>query len=197
MMDTWQPRPVRATRGMCVAAGAGMRITAVRTLCALGALAATLGCSRSAAPPGGPHGRGGVTSMQAAPSFHTSIQQAADLNDAFERVLFTGTRSQIVLRTIQPGRDTGTETYPHVEQIVFVASGQGKAIIGRTEWPIAAGDVVVIAPGAPHDIVNTGVAPLRLFAADAPARHMEGVVHPTREDADADVADKAFGAAVR
>jgi mannose-6-phosphate isomerase-like protein (cupin superfamily) len=171
-----------------------MRPTA---LLAIGALATTIGCARSPTAPDSPHGRGGVTEMQPAPSFHTSIQQAADLNDAFHRVLFTGVHSQLVLTTLQPGRDMGTATHAHVEQLVFVASGRGKAIIGRTEWPLAPGDVVVIAPGAPHDIVNTGIEPLRLFTADTPARHMDGVVHPTREDADADVADKAFGAAAR
>jgi mannose-6-phosphate isomerase-like protein (cupin superfamily) len=172
-----------------------MRTTVVLALTA--GVVTTLGCSRSAHAPGYAGARGGAAEMQAAPSFHTSLRQAADLNDAYRRVLFTGVRSQIALMTIPPGGEAGTETTPHVEQLVFVSSGQGKAIVGRTEWPLAAGDVVVFAPGAPHDILNTGVEPLRLITTDTPPRHMDGVVHATREAADADVADKAFGAAVR
>jgi mannose-6-phosphate isomerase-like protein (cupin superfamily) len=135
--------------------------------------------------------------MQPAPSFHTSLRQAADLNDAFRRVLFTGARSQVSLMTIQPGATIGVEAHPHVEQLVLVASGSGKAVVGHTEWPLAEGDVVVITPGTPHDVQNTGIEPLRIVTVDTPPRHIDGVVQTTREAADGDLADKAFGAAVR
>ena len=173
-----------------------MKTTAVL---ALAAVAATLGCSKYTPPPSRAQARGGggVAEMQAAASFHTSVRQAADLNDAFRRVLFTGAKSQIVLMTIPPGTDIGLETYAHVEQVLYVAGGRGKVLVGRTEWPLAEGDLVVVTPGSPHDVINTGVEPLRIVTVDTPPRHMDGVVHSGKEAADTDLADKAFGAAVR
>ncbi len=38
----------------------------------------------------------------------------------------------------------------------------------------------------PHNIVNTGKAPLKLYTLYAPPNHRDGVVHHTREDAEAD-----------
>jgi mannose-6-phosphate isomerase-like protein (cupin superfamily) len=141
--------------------------------------------------------RAGAAEMQAAASFHTNARQAADLNDAYRRVLFTGVRSQLALMTLAPGEDIGVEVHPHVEQIVLVTSGRGKAIIGRTEWPVTEGDVIVITPGETHDLVNTGSAPLRIFTVYSPPQHMDGVVHLTKEAAESDEADRTFGKAVR
>jgi mannose-6-phosphate isomerase-like protein (cupin superfamily) len=185
----------RNRRGTWVADATEMHRMGPAAAAALTALAAT-GCTRGATSPTISRA-GGVAEMQAGASFHTSLRQAADLNDAFRRVLFTGGRSQVSLMTIPPRTDVGIETYSHVEQVVFVASGEGKAIVGRTEWPLAEGDVVVIPAGTPHAVLNTSIQPLRIVIVETPPRHMDGVVHPTRDAEDADLADRAFGAAAR
>jgi len=41
--------------------------------------------------------------------------------------------------------------------------------LGEEEHEVAAGDAVVIAPGVPHKLWNTGSEPLRLLCACAPA----------------------------
>jgi len=40
--------------------------------------------------------------------------------------------------------------------------------------------------GFVQDIVNTGSTPLKLYTLYAPPNHRDGVVHRTREDAEAD-----------
>jgi len=40
--------------------------------------------------------------------------------------------------------------------------------------------------GATHNIINTGGSPLRLYTLYAPPNHRDGVVHPTRAEAEAD-----------
>jgi mannose-6-phosphate isomerase-like protein (cupin superfamily) len=184
--------PAKAARALLLEAR--MKTSAALALTAL----ATIGCSSATPSPTSPRARTvGAAEMQPAASFHASIRQAADLNDAFLRVLFTGVRSQVSLMTIPPGADLGVQTFQHVEQLVYVASGRGKAIVGKIDWPLAEGDVVVITPGTPHDVLNTGVDALRIVVIETPPRHIDGVVHPTRDAADTDLADKAFGAAVR
>ena len=42
------------------------------------------------------------------------------------------------------------------------------------------------APGANHNIIDTGTGPLKLYTLYAPPNHRDGVVHHTRDDAEAD-----------
>jgi mannose-6-phosphate isomerase-like protein (cupin superfamily) len=98
--------------------------------------------------------------------------------------------------TIPVGGDIGVEAHPNVEQLIFIASGQGKAVLNGVESPVSGGDVVGVTPGTRHDFVNTGTEPLRIYTVYAPPNHVDGVVHQTKADADADTADEAFGRSV-
>ena len=135
--------------------------------------------------------------VEAPRSFRANVLQAASRNDAYRQVLFTGARSQLALMTIPPGGDIGLESHAHVEQLIFIASGRGKAIVNGAETPVAAGDVVVATPNSRHDIVNTGTEPLRIYTVYTPPNHLDGRLHPAKGDAENDKADEAFGAAVR
>jgi mannose-6-phosphate isomerase-like protein (cupin superfamily) len=129
--------------------------------------------------------------------FQTNILDQTRKNEAYRRVLFTGARSQLVVMTIPPGGDIGLESHAHVEQLIFIASGQGRAIVDGAETPLAVGDVVVATPNARHNIVNTGAEPLRIYTVYAPPNHLDGRLHPAKVDAEQDKTDEAFGAAVR
>jgi mannose-6-phosphate isomerase-like protein (cupin superfamily) len=181
----------------------------------VGFLAAVTACSRSSAVPpaqSAPTAPGGAAEVQGAgpgpgvsettnaprpPSFQTNILQAAGANEAYRRVLFTGARTQLVLMTIPIGGDIGVEAHSNVEQLLFVASGRGKAVVNGVESPVAGGDVVVVTPGTRHDLVSMGTEPLRIYTVYGPPNHIDGRVQQTKADANADTADEAFGRAVR
>ena len=129
--------------------------------------------------------------------FQTNILRAAHDNDAYRRVVFTGAKTQLALMTIPAGSDIGMEMHPNVEQLIFIASGWGKAVLNGAESVVGPGDVVVATPGTRHDIVNTGTEPLRIHTIYAPPNHIDGRDHQTKADAEADTADDAFGRAVR
>lgn len=179
------------------------------SIAALGFSMIVTGCAGASPQPNAPVG---VTAKQAdasgaaapAPTseahlrpFQTNVLQAARSNDAYRRVIFTGAKTQLVLMSIVPGGDIGFETHPNVEQLVFIASGQGKAVLDGAESPLTAGDVVVVTPGTHHDVINTGSEPLRIYTIYAPPNHIDRRVHQTKADAEADKADEAFGSAVR
>jgi mannose-6-phosphate isomerase-like protein (cupin superfamily) len=129
--------------------------------------------------------------------FEANVLQAARDNEAYRRVLFTGAKTQLVLMTIVPGEHIGFETHPNVEQLVFIASGNGTAVLDGTKSRVVPGDVIVVTPGTHHDIVNTASTPLRIYTVYSPPNHIDGRVQPTRADAESDKADEAFGRAVR
>jgi mannose-6-phosphate isomerase-like protein (cupin superfamily) len=128
--------------------------------------------------------------------YHANILELTRTNNAFRRVVFTGARSQLVVMSIPPGQDVGPEMHPRVEQSLFFVSGRGEAFLNGQRQPIAAGDVLVVTPGTRHNVVNTGSEPLKLYTIYAPPNHLDGRVHQTRTDAEADTQDEAFGRAV-
>ena len=130
-------------------------------------------------------------------SFKTNITQAITENTNFRTVLFTGGRSQLVVMSIPPGGEIGEETHAHVEQTLFFLSGTAQAILDGVESPVTAGDVVVVTPGTKHNFINTGEDELKVYTVYAPANHIDGRIHRTKADADADAEDEQFGENVR
>ena len=126
-------------------------------------------------------------------SYKINIVDATKQNTNFRTVLFTGKRSQLVVMSIPPKGEIGEETHKHVEQTLFFLEGEGKAYINGEEKAIVAGDVVVVTPGTRHNFVNTGTSDLKVYTVYAPPNHINGRVHTTKADADADTADEEFG----
>ncbi len=153
----------------------------------LGALA-LVGCVAASAA--------GRTMFQRLPEsgpFHANLLESARRNVDFRRVLSTGERSQIVVMSLVPGEAIGQEQHRRIEQTIVIVTGQAKAVVDGHEVPLGPGEVVVMAPGAVHDVVNVGSEPLKLYTVYTPPSHLDGRVHPTKEDAARDVDDEAFG----
>ncbi len=127
--------------------------------------------------------------------FRTNIVTATAENENFRQVLFTGAKSQLVVMSIPPGGEIGEETHAHVEQTLFFQSGNGEAVLNGEAFPIIPGDIVVVTPGTLHNFKNTGTEPLKITTVYAPPNHIDGRMHVTKADADADTADEAFGEA--
>ena len=122
-----------------------------------------------------------------------NIVEATQENTDFRKVLFTGTRSQLVIMNILPGGEVGDEVHTYTEQTLFFLSGTGKAILNGKESPIIAGDVVVVTPGTEHNFINTGTSPLKIYTIYAPPNHIDGTTETTKADADKNVQDEAYG----
>jgi mannose-6-phosphate isomerase-like protein (cupin superfamily) len=115
---------------------------------------------------------------------HYTIARVAEQYADFRRVLWTGKHSQLVIMTIPAGGEIGEEVHD-VDQILTFVSGLGEARVGGERAGVAEGDLVVVPAGTRHNFVNTGPNPLVLYTIYAPAEHADGVVHRTREEADA------------
>ena len=111
----------------------------------------------------------------------------------FRRVLFTGPNSQLVVMRIPPGGEVGEETHEYTEQTLFFLSGTGEGVLDGKTFPIGPGDAVVVTAGTKHNFRNNGAEDLKIYTVYAPPNHIDGRVHKTKADADADVADEAIG----
>ena len=129
-------------------------------------------------------------------SYRTKLSETTATNGEFRKVLFTGAKSQLVVMSIPQGGEVGEETHAHVEQTLIFQSGSGEGILDGETFPIVAGDVVVVTPGTKHNFKNTGSELMKISTVYAPPNHIDGRVHHTKADADADDADEAFGESV-
>lgn len=126
-------------------------------------------------------------------SYHANILKNTKENNYFRRVLFTGVNSQLVVMSIPPGGEIGTETHKYTEQTLFFLSGTGEGEFDGKKFPIGPGDVVVVVPGTKHNFRNTGTEDLKIHTIYSPPNHIDGRVHKTKADADADAEDEAVG----
>ena len=70
--------------------------------------------------------------------------------------------------TVPAGADTIEHYHRTSEEIYLFTQGMGRMRLGDEEGPVRAGDAVVIAPGTPHKLFNTGPEPLVLLCCCAP-----------------------------
>ena len=117
--------------------------------------------------------------------FVQDIESLAIRNDAFRQVLYTAKNCQLVLMSLNPKEAIGAEVHS-LDQFFRVEEGSGEAVLDGIHTSIHAGFAVLVPAGARHNIVNTGSTPLKLYTLYAPPNHRDGVVHRTREDAEAD-----------
>lgn len=125
-------------------------------------------------------------------NYATDILNETESNENFRKVLFTGAKSQLVVMRVPPGGEIGLETHEHVEQSLFFHSGTGEAVLDGRVSPVGPGDVVVVSPGTEHNFRNTGSIDLKIYTIYTPPNHIDGRVHRTKADADADAEDEAF-----
>ncbi len=114
------------------------------------------------------------------------IEKATLENKDFRRVLYTGHNLQLVLMTLPPGCDIGEEVHEDRDQFFRIEQGEGEIRIDGVANRVEDDFAVIVPAGARHNVINTGGDPLRLYTIYAPPEHRDGVVHKTREQAEAD-----------
>ena len=117
--------------------------------------------------------------------FVQDIEGLAVRNDEFRRVLYTARHCQLVVMSLKPGEEIGSEIH-QLDQFFRVEEGSGEAVLDGVRTAIRAGFAIVVPEGATHNIINTGKTPLKLYTVYAPPNHRDGVVHHTRAQAEAD-----------
>jgi mannose-6-phosphate isomerase-like protein (cupin superfamily) len=61
------------------------------------------------------------------------IEEKAVKNNYFREVVFTGKNCQLVVMSLRPGEEIGSEVHKNVDQFFRVEEGRGKVIIDGEE----------------------------------------------------------------
>jgi mannose-6-phosphate isomerase-like protein (cupin superfamily) len=113
------------------------------------------------------------------------IESITSNNNEFRRVLYTAKNCQLVVMALKPKEEIGMEMHT-LDQFFRVEEGNGIAVLDGVRTEIRAGFAVLVPAGTNHNIVNTGNGTMRVYTLYAPSNHRDGVVHPTRADAEQD-----------
>jgi mannose-6-phosphate isomerase-like protein (cupin superfamily) len=122
-------------------------------------------------------------------TFNIDIVEATRQNEFFRQVLSTGPHAQVVVMSIPPGGEIGEEVHEGVDQVLAFVVGEGVAILEGEESHVGPDRLVHVPAGMRHNVVNRGSFPLRLYTVYAPPQHVQGTIHRTKAEADADEAD--------
>lgn len=125
--------------------------------------------------------------------FSENIEELTIANENFRQVIYTAPHSQVVLMSLKPSEEIGTETHPNNDQFFRFEKGEGKAVIDGKEYNIKDGTAIVVPAGIVHNIINTGDTALKFYTIYSPSHHIDGRIHATKQDAIDDVEDEAFG----
>lgn len=111
------------------------------------------------------------------------IKRAAKENIFFRKVLVTANKSQVVLMSLIPGEEIGTESHDG-DQLLYAVKGEGVAVINGVQEPFEKGAMLCVPAGAEHNVINTGDEPFKLFTIYAPPQHAGGTIHETKAGAE-------------
>ena len=114
----------------------------------------------------------------------TDIEDKTLKNNYFREVLYTTSRSQLVVMALKAGEEIGEEVHADHDQFIRIESGTGKAVLDNEEQTIADGSAVVVPAGVKHNIINTGKDEMKLYTLYTPPEHKSGTIHKTKAEAE-------------
>jgi mannose-6-phosphate isomerase-like protein (cupin superfamily) len=117
--------------------------------------------------------------------FNTNIEKETLENNYFRKVLYSGKHSQLVLMSLKPGEEIGSEVHSENDQFFRFEQGEGKCLIDGNEYLVADGSAIIVPAGAEHNIINISETDeLKLYTIYSPAHHKDQIVRPTKEEAE-------------
>ena len=117
--------------------------------------------------------------------FKSNIENDTKRNTNFRKVLYTSPHLQLVLMTLKPGEEIGSEIHKENDQFFRFESGTGKCIIDGHVYRVADGDAVIVPTGARHNVINTSkTKKLTMYTIYAPPHHKDGIVRKTKKEAE-------------
>lgn len=118
--------------------------------------------------------------------FKSNIEKDTIKNKNFRKVLYTSAYSQLVLMSIKPKEEIGSEVHQENDQFLRFEGGTGRVVVDDSKYTVKDGDAVVIPAGARHNVINTSATEdLKIYTIYSPPHHKDQIVRKTKEEAEA------------
>ena len=118
--------------------------------------------------------------------YKSNIEKDTLKNKNFRKVIYTGQHSQLVLMSLKPKEEIGSEVHPENDQFLRFEGGKGRVIIDKTTYNVKDGDAVIVPAGAKHNVINMSASEeLKIYTIYSPPHHLDQIVRKTKESAEA------------
>ena len=126
---------------------------------------------------------GGDDSVNMDPFYSKNIEELTKQNNDYRRVIFTGTKQQLVLMSVPPNDDIKMEIHKNHDQFVRIEQGKGNAIIGNQTYELKDNTAFIVPAGVQHQIINTSeTEPLKLYSIYSPPEHEDKLIQNINPD---------------
>lgn len=115
--------------------------------------------------------------------FVTNIEKDTLDNTNFRKVVYTTPLCQVVLMSLNPGEEIGSETH-ELDQFFRFEKGNGKVVLNDELFEVSDGFAVVVPAGVLHNVINTSSEVLKLYTIYTPPEHRHTTVHHTKAEAE-------------
>ena len=117
--------------------------------------------------------------------FVDDIGRLTETNTDFRRVLYTGHHLQLVLMTLAPGEEIGSEVHEDRDQFFRVEAGDGEITIDGVTQRVTAEFAMIVPAGARHNVSCVGPRPSSSTRSTARPSIAIRVAFPTKAEAEA------------
>jgi mannose-6-phosphate isomerase-like protein (cupin superfamily) len=104
-------------------------------------------------------------------------------NNNYRKVINTTKYQQLVLMTLKPKEEIGSEVHKKVDQFIRIEKGTAVAIIGKEnpkKYLLKKEHFIIIPAGTYHNIINIGRSELKLYSIYSPFNHKPGTINKTK-----------------
>jgi mannose-6-phosphate isomerase-like protein (cupin superfamily) len=114
-------------------------------------------------------------------TFVGNIEKITNENNFYRKVINTTPQQQLVVMSLRPGTEIGSEIHPYTTQFIRIESGSGFAMIENKKISLNPDDVIVIPPGMMHNIINDSLkTDLKLYTIYSPPEHEDQLIQKIR-----------------
>lgn len=107
----------------------------------------------------------------------SNINKLAMENNAYRKIIHTGTHMQLVLMSLLPGEDIPLETHDTHDQFFNVVSGKCLIETNENQYRLGSGMILIVKAGTPHYLKNLSKKDkLKLYTIYSPPEHPDGLV---------------------
>lgn len=117
--------------------------------------------------------------------FRINLERAAEENNNYRKVLYTDKNTQLVLMSLEPQEFINWEKHDKNTQTIRVESGKARVSIGKRDYNLTVGDVVIVPPKKLHWVKNTSdTERLKISTFYSPKEHEEKLIQKYKPESD-------------
>ena len=114
-------------------------------------------------------------------AFRGNIESLTLSNNYYRKVLYTTSNMQLVVMSLKPNEEIGSEIHNTTSQFIRIEEGCATAIIDKKRYYLKPNDSIIIPPGSRHNIINRGYINLKLYTIYTPPEHLIGTKLKNKE----------------